>query len=538
MEKLLLSGAVIAMLCIMSIRFSTKFNIPSLLMFVVLGMLLGSDGLFKIYFDDFKLSYQICTFSLIYIMFYGGFCMNWKKARPIALQAGILSSVGVALTCFFVGLFCHFVMRMSLSEGLLIGAVLSSTDAASVFNILRMRKLNLKGGIAPILEMESGSNDPFAYMLTLIMLGLMGNEGSSFSLLLFSQIFFGAGLGFLSGHIGIFLLKHFSFKEEGIQSIFVAMIALLAYAMPTLMNGNGFLSVYIAGIVLGNAKLKNKISLVLFFDAITQMMQIVLFFFLGLLAFPSQIPSIFFPAIAIALFLTFVARPMSIFLCMFPFKVPKDQKLFIAWSGLRGAASIVFAIMTVVSPVYTKNDIFHIVFFVSLLSITFQGGSLPMVAKKLDVIDETNDTRKTFNDYIDDDPLELISLPIVKESPWRDKMLQDIIFPVNMLAVSVIRGDETILPKGNTRIIEGDVLVLCCPSYEGDKIYLEEIDVDEKHPWLGLRLSEIDLSNDLLVVMIKREEQVIIPKGDVVVIEKDRLVMCRKEDEGSEIRIA
>lgn len=531
MEKILLLGAVIIIICIMSIRFSTKFNIPSLLIFVLLGMILGSDGLFKIPFDNFSLSYKICTFSLIYIMFYGGFCMNWKKAKPISIQAGLLSTLGVVLTCIFVGLFCYTVIKTTLLEGMLIGAVLSSTDAASVFNILRMRKLNLKGGIASLLEMESGSNDPFAYMLTIIILGMMAKEGMSFPLLLFTQITFGAGFGFLSGYAGLFLLRHLSFKEEGIQSIFVAMIALIAYALPAVLNGNGFLSVYIAGIILGNAKLKNKISLVLFFDAITQMMQIILFFFMGLLAFPSQIPSIFLPAVAIALFLTFVARPLSIFLCMIPFRIPGNQKLFIAWSGLRGAASIVFAIMTVVSPVYTKNDIFHIVFFVSLLSLTFQGGLLPLVAKKLLVIDEQNDTRKTFNDYIDDNPLELVSLPIVKESPWRNKSLQDIVFPVHMLAVSIIREKETILPKGNTVIREGDTLVLCCPSYEGDKIYLDEIEIDEKHEWSNLSLSEIDVSNDFLIVMIKRQEDILIPKGDVVIKEGDTLVMCKKEEE-------
>lgn len=531
MEKLLLFGGLIVILCIISIRFSTKFNIPSLLIFVVLGMLLGSDGLFKIPFDNFDLSYKICTLSLIYIMFYGGFCMNWKKARPISVQAGVLSTVGVVLTCILVGLFSYKVVDTSLMEGLLIGAVLSSTDAASVFNILRMRKLNLKGGIASVLEMESGSNDPFAYMLTIIVLGLIANDGISFPLLIFSQITFGVGFGFLTGYLGLFMIRHLRFKEEGILSIFVAMIALLGYTLPSVLNGNGFLSVYIAGIILGNAKLKNKVPLVHFFDAITQMMQIVLFFFMGLLASPSQIPSIFASAIAIFLALTFLARPISIFLCLSPFKLAWNQTAFIAWSGLRGAASIVFAIMTVVSPIYTKIDIFHIVFFVSLLSLTFQGGLLPLVARKLDVIDEENDIRKTFNDYIDDKPLELISLPIAEESHWVGRRLQDITFPEHMLAVSVIRGEETILPKGNTLIQAGDTLVICGPSYEGHKIYLEEIEIDKDHEWSELTLSQIDVSNDFLIVMIKRKDDIIIPKGDVTVKSDDILVMCKKEEE-------
>lgn len=530
MEQTLLFGAIIVLVCILSIRFSARFSIPSLLIFVILGMVLGSDGLFKIPFDDFALSYNICTFSLIYIMFYGGFCMNWKKAKPISLQAGLLSTVGVVFTCLFVGIFCFYALKTSLLEGMLIGAVLSSTDAASVFNILRMRKLNLKGGIASLLEMESGSNDPFAYMLSIVILGLMSKSELSIPLLILTQLTFGLCFGLIIGRSGIFLLKHLRFKEEGIQSIFVAMLALLAYAIPSVLNGNGFLSVYITGIVLGNAKLKNKVHLVHFFDAITQMMQIVLFFFMGLLAFPSHIPSIFASAIAIVLFLTFIARPLSIFLCMIPFDVPVNQKIFVAWSGLRGAASIVFAILTVVSPVYTKNDIFHIVFFVSLLSLTFQGGLLPLAAKKLSVIDEENDTRKTFNDYIDNTPLELISLPIAQESHWVGKRLQDISFPEHMLAVSVIRGNETILPKGNTLIQEGDTLVICGPSYEGHKIYLEEIEVDKEHEWNRLTLSQIDVSNDFLIVMIKRKDEIIIPKGDVTIKSDDILVMCKKEE--------
>lgn len=420
-------------------------------------------------------------------------------------------------------------MKIGLLEGMLIGAVLSSTDAASVFNILRMRKLNLKGGIASLLEMESGSNDPFAYMLTIILLGMLSGRGLSIPSLLFTQLIFGAGFGMMIGWGGVFLLDRLRFTEEGIESIFVAMLALFAYALSSSLNGNGFLSVYITGIILGNAKLKHKVALVLFFDAITQMMQIILFFLMGFLAFPSQIPGIALTAIAIALFLTFIARPLGVFFCLLPFQLPSRQKIFISWSGLRGAASIVFAIMTVVSPVYTKNDIFHIVFFVALMSITFQGGLLPLVAKKLDIVDDANDIRKTFNDYIDDNPLQLISLPIVKDSPWRDKELQDIVFPMNMLAVSVIRGDQTILPKGGTRILDGDTLVLCCPSYEGDQIYLEEVEIDDKHPWAGKSLSQIDLSNDFLVVMMKRRDEILIPKGDRVVHRDDILVMCRKE---------
>lgn len=529
MNEMMLIAAIIVLICIISTRFSAKFNIPSLIVFIVLGMMFGSDGIFRIHFSDYVFSEQICTVSLIYIMFYGGFCMNWKSAKPIAYKAGLLSTVGIVLTCGFVGLFAHLVLKVSLLEGLLIGAVLASTDAASVFNILRMKKLNLKGGIAPLLEMESGSNDPFAYMLTITILGMIANEGTSVPLLLFTQIVFGVGLGFGCGWLGLFLSKHFEFKEVGLQSIFIMMIALLAFSLPSLINGNGFLSVYITGIILGNAKLKNKIDLVHFFDGISQMMQIVLFFLLGLLATPSQIPDVILPAILIVLFLTFIARPITVFICLSPFKVPINQQLFIAWSGLRGAASIVFAIMCVVSPAYTSKDIFHIVFFVALLSITLQGSLLPLVAKKLNVEDKNNDIMKTFNDYIDDQPLELIEVSLTKDHPWINQTLQTIVIPTNMLVVSIKRDRETILPKGNTQIKQGDILIMCSPAYEGTDIYLEEVYIDEKHFWIGLNMNEIDVANHFLVVMIKRNDEFIIPKGDTIINVNDILIMCRND---------
>lgn len=530
MNELLLIGAIIVIICIISTKFSAKFNVPSLLAFIGLGMLLGSDGLFKIHFADYHFSEQLCTIALIYIMFYGGFCMNFKSAKPIALKAGLLSTLGIVLTCGLVGIFAYFVLGTSLLEGLLIGAVLASTDAASVFNILRMRKLNLKGGIAPLLEMESGSNDPFAYMLTVILLGLMVKEGTSIPLLLFTQIVFGVGFGFLCGYLGLFLSKRLCFKEVGLQSIFIMMIALLAFSLPATLNGNGFLSVYITGIILGNARLKNKIELVHFFDGISQMMQIVLFFLLGLLAFPSQIPQVILPAIIITLFLMFVARPLSVFICLSPFKVPINQQLFIAWSGLRGAASIVFAILCVVSPAYTNNDIFHIVFFVSLLSITIQGGLLPYMAKKLKVEDEGNDTMKTFNDYIVDKPLDLIEVHLSEDHPWNHQLLQHIVMPTGMLIVSIKRDGKTILPKGSTMILENDTLIMCSPAYEGTDIYLDEVNIDEKHFWVGMNMNEIDIANHFLVVMIKRKEQLIVPKGDTVIEVNDTLIMCKKEN--------
>lgn len=524
LNEFLLLSAVIALVCLIMVKFGAKLGVPSLLLFIGLGMMLGSDGIFRIHFDDFELSEKICTIALIYIMFYGGFCMNWQSAKKVAVKAGILSTIGIVLTCGVVGLFAHYILKMSLLEGMLIGAVLASTDAASVFNILRMKKLNLKEGIAPLLEMESGSNDPFAYMLTIIILSMMSNSSFSIIELVLRQIGFGLGFGFFCGYLGYQMSKWLRFKEVGIQSVLVFGIALLSYALPSILQGNGFLSVYITGIILGNVKISKKVEMVHFFDSISQIMQMVLFFLLGLLAFPSQIPQIIPTAIAIALFLTLVARPITIWVCMLPFGMSLREQLFISWCGLRGAASIVFAIMTVVSVAYTDHDIYHIVFFVSLLSITIQGWLLPKAARFLKVEDSNNNTMKTFTDYIENKPLELVSIMMNTEHPWVHHKLEEVTMASNMLIVGIERDQSIFYPKGDTEILPDDIVIACCHAYEGEDIYLEELYIKKKHPWVGKTMQEINEHQRFLVTMIKRQECFIVPKGDTHIEAEDTLV--------------
>ena len=526
---LLVGGLVIMVSTVMS-KFSQRYNIPSLLLFVGLGMVLGVNGIFHIEFSNYQISQDIATFCLIFIMFYGGFGISWAKAKPIALQAGLLSSLGIVLTTFFMGVFAHFVLGFTWLEAFLMGAVMSSTDAASVFNILRMRQLNLKGGIASLLEMESGSNDPFAYMLTIIILGLMSGSDQSIGLLLISQLAFGAGFGLLVGRLGVWMIQHIQFKESSIKAIFVAMIAILAFAIPTLLQGNGFLSAYMAGVLIGNAQLKHKKDLVLFFDAITQMMQIILFFMLGLLSDPMDMPRVFLPALAIFAFLTLVSRPLSVWLTLKPFKEAWNVVGFLSVGGLRGAASIVFAMMTVVSSAHLDHDIFHIVYIVALLSIIIQGSSLTWAAHTFDVIDEDNDVRLTFNDYIDQMPIELTSFQVDEESHWVNQDIKDIHFPSPSLVVGINREDHFFLPQGGTQVQAGDQLILSSPSYRGDDLYLDEVLVGEDHPWKNLKLFQIETKDVLLIAMIKRKDRILIPDGNTQILENDTLVLCKLED--------
>lgn len=455
----LLVGSIVIILCILFNKVSNRAGIPMLLGFILLGMMFGSDGFVKIKFENFKFAEDICSVALIFIMFYGGFGTKWDEAKSVAGKSLLLASFGVVLTAFITGFFCHFVLKMPLLEGMLVGSVLGCTDAASVFSILRSKNLNLKDGTASILEMESGSNDPFAYMMTIVVLYLMSGTASFFDMatLTLSQLFFGVICGALVAYIGEQFLRKMDMEVEGFGAIFVFAIAILGYALPTLINGNGYLSVYIIGIYLGNSKkIPNKEELVGFFNGVNSLMQVIIFFILGLLAFPSQLPKIFPLAFIIALFLTFIGRPIAVFFILLPFRkkmifirgaeelkkirsAERNQRILISWSGLRGASSIVFAILAVVGVTNTQYDIFHIVFTVVLLSISFQGTLIPLVAKRFNMIDENSDVMRTFNDYTEENEIQFIKIRVDKDSKWANNLIREISLPPNTLIAMINR---------------------------------------------------------------------------------------------------
>lgn len=530
MTSYILLVAAVILLCLSLNKMSNKLGIPMLLAYILLGMMFGTDGILKIPFDNFTIAEQICTVSLIFIMFYGGFGTNWKQAKPVAGKAVLLSTVGVILTAVTTGAFCHFILRMDFWESMLIGSVISSTDAASVFSILRSKRLNLKNNTASMLEVESGSNDPCSYMLTVIILTIMSGElsGSSLVVMIFSQIIFGILVGVVVALAAAFILKKANFATDGFDTIFVFSMALVSYAGASMINGNGYLAAYIAGIILGNTPLHHKKSLVHFFDGITGLMQMLIFFLLGLLAYPSQLPKILPIALAIAVFLTFVARPVSVFAILMPFRCPVKQQLLVSWAGLRGAASIVFAIMATVSPAYTKNDLFHIVIFIVLFSISIQGTLLGLVAKKLDMIDENGNVMKTFSDYSDEMPVEFVKISIKAGHPWENRRIKDLTSLPDLLLVLILRGEERIIPNGNTVVLAGDKIVLSALSPEENLgICLTEIPIEKDSKWIGKPLSRIKLGEEKLVLVLKRNEKVVIPNGNTVIRENDVLVISQ-----------
>lgn len=525
--NLLLISSVI-LLCILLHRVSDKIGVPMLLAFIVLGMAFGTDGIVKIPFENYELAENVCSTALIFIMFYGGFGTSWNEARPVAVKSVLLSTLGVVITAALTGFFCYFILKFSFLDSMLIGSVVSSTDAASVFSILRSKNMGLKYGTASMLELESGSNDPCSYMLTAVVLSAMSGTASAGSIfyMIFAQLFFGILFGCLIALAARFILRHINFDIAGFDMAFVIAVALLSYTLPSIAGGNGYLSAYMVGIILGNTKIKNKKSLVNFFDGITGLMQMLIFFLLGLLATPSQLPRIFLPALAIALFLTLAARPLAVSAILAPFKCRLNQQVLVSFAGLRGAASIVFAIMATVDEAYTGFDVYHIVFCIVLLSILFQGSFLSQAAKKLNMSDTETDVMKTFSDYSEEADLQFIRIRITEEHTWSHKAVKDISLPPDTLFLMLLRGEETVIPSGETIFRPGDTAVLSARGYqEQEHLELTEMKITAKSPWIGIKISDFSPYPGELVIMILRGDETVVPKGDTIIMENDLLVI-------------
>ena len=526
-EALLLMGCVI-LLCTLMGRYLDRLAVPSLLIFIALGMCFGENGLLRIPFDDYDAANVICSASLIFIMFYGGFGTNLNAARPVVVQSVVLSTLGVAGTAGAVAAFAHLVLGLPWVESFLIGSVISSTDAASVFNILRSKKLALKYHTDSLLEIESGSNDPISYMLTTVAVGIMGGQDVFIPLLLVQQIAIGALGGLLLGKLAIWSLRRGMFPSEQSQTIFVFAVVILSYALPTVLGGNGYLSSYLCGIYMGSTKLPQKRNLVHFFDVVTDVAQVLIFFLLGLLVTPVELPSVLLPALAIMVFLTFLARPAVVSVLMLPFRPSLAQVGVVSWAGLRGVASIVFAIMAVLQGAETRYNLFNLVFCIVLLSISLQGSLLPRVSAKLSMIDHTADVSKTFNDYQEESDIDFIKIHLDKNHPWNGKTLKELPLPSDLLVVMIARREETIVPNGSTVLLPGDLLVLAARAFEDrENLFLQEIVVEKGHKWVGRSLRQIPTRSDTLIVMIKRGNETIIPGGSTILQAGDTLVIAQ-----------
>lgn len=468
-ENVLLVGAVIWFISIVLSKTGYKFGVPVLLVFLLVGMLLGVDGL-GIKFDNYKYAQIIGMVALTIILFSGGMDTKFSDIKPV-LGAGVaLSTFGVLFTTLFTGLFIYGishafsnVIQIPLTLALLLAATMSSTDSASVFNILRSQKMGLRNRLQPLLEFESGSNDPMAYMLTIVMIQVIqGGETADVNvwMIIFNfllQFGFGLVFGFLLGKVFVWIINKIDLQNKTLYPIMMLSFIFFIFSFTNLFHGNGYLAVYVAGIVMGNSKMTESKSISSFLDGITWLVQIVMFLVLGMLVNPNEMFKIAVPALIIGIFVILIARPLSVFLCLLPFKgIGKRSKIFISWVGLRGAAPIIFATYPMVEGIEGASLIFNVVFFITLASLIIQGTTIPKVANWLKLSTEKDDGPENFGVDIPEELNTILQQQVVQD----DAYLKDYPLPEGTLVMIVERKQKYIVPNGKLLLKKGDKLLL------------------------------------------------------------------------------
>ncbi len=485
LENILLIGSVLLGLSIAAGKTSYRLGVPTLILFVIVGMLAGSEGIGKINFNNPAVTRFIGIVALNFILFSGGLETRWEVIKPVFWHGLTLSTLGVFLTALSVGLFVWAITDFTFYEGLLLGAIVSSTDAAAVFSILRSKNLGLKKNIRATLELESGSNDPMAYFLTIAVMGLiLSKDHSALSIipLFIKQVLIGGAVGLLTGRLGKELINRIELDFMGLYPVMVISLMFFTFSFTDFIGGNGFLAVYLSAVYLGNQYLIHKKSIMQVFDGLAWLMQIVLFLTLGLLVFPGQIVPLIGVGLLVSAFLMFVARPFSVFASLLPFRLKLKTITFISWVGLRGAVPIVFATFPLLAGIQKSQMIFNLVFFISLTSVLFQGTTLKYVAKWLRVSVPEKAKQKTPPDIELSDTMksELTEIEIGEKSPAAGKRILDIGFPRAALIALIKRRGRFITPNGSTVIEPNDTLVIIAENAESLRLVHECLDIKEK----------------------------------------------------------
>jgi potassium/hydrogen antiporter len=465
-ENLLLIASVLLLLSIIASKASGRLGVPALLLFLIIGMLAGSEGPGGIYFDDPWLAQLVGVIALAFILFDGGLSTEWKVVRPVFRGGLALSSIGVLVSAIAVGVLAYTLLNFSLIEGLLLGAIVSSTDAAAVFSILRSRDVRLKGRLEPLLEFESGSNDPMAVFLTIGFTSLLVNPSGSLVDLLplfFKQMTLGLVLGYGLGKGMVFIVNRIKLGYEGLYPVLTITLVLLAYGATASLGGNGFLAVYLAGLVMRHTDFLHRRTVMRFHDGQAWLMQIAMFLTLGLLVFPSQLLPIIGAGLLVSAFLILVARPASVFLSLLFFNMSLKEKIMVSWVGLRGAAPIILATFPLVERAPQANTIFNLVFFIVLTSVLLQGMFIMPVARWLKVDDVVSSRTFKFPlEFIDSTEFDnqLIEISLDSTSAIAGKRIIDLHLPDSALVVLIGRGDRFIVPSGETALESGDRLMI------------------------------------------------------------------------------
>lgn len=473
-ELILLIGSFLFFISMLVGKAGHKFGVPVLLLFLLVGMVFGGDG-FGLKFENIQVAQAIGTVALTLILFSGGLDTKFEEIKPIMRKGIILATLGVLLTALFTGFFVWWLsakIYMGLGIGfltaMLLASTVSSTDSASVFGILRSKGLVLKNNLRPMLELESGSNDPMAYMLTITFISII-NSGSNPNYLIVAatiliQLVVGALLGFGLGKVAVFTINRIKMDNISLYPILLLIMGIFIFSTTYYLKGNGYLAVYIAGLVIGNSRFAHKRTSMNFMDGFAWMSQILLFLTLGLLVNPSELIPVLVPGVIIALFMIFVARPLTVFLCLLPFrKIAIKDKLYVSWVGLRGAVPIIFAILPLAAEVPGARVAFNIVFVITIVSLLVQGTSLPIVAKWLGLAEKPS-KYKSFQDFDVEFAEEIKSamteIIITEETLKHGRNLMEMPLPHKTLAVMIKRGDKFFVPTGQTELLINDKLLV------------------------------------------------------------------------------
>lgn len=474
-EYILLGLSILFLLSMLAGKASSKFGVPALLLFLGVGMLCGTDGI-GIQFDNIQVAQTIGTIALCIILFSGGMDTKISEIRPIMAQGITLATLGVFLTAAITGFLIWWILGMTMKSAsvglltsLLLASTMSSTDSASVFSILRSRGLRLKNNLRPMLELESGSNDPMAYLLVITLLEVIKmdanpNYWAAIGMLVL-QLGIGAIAGFLLGKLSVRLINKIEIDNPSLYPILVFTFCMFIFSFTYFIKGNGYLAIYVGGLVIGNSKFVHKRSALHFFDGLAWLSQLLMFLTLGLLVNPHELVPVIVPSLIISLLMIFIARPLSVFLCLLPFRnMSIKDKTYISWVGLRGAVPIIFAILPLAADIPHARTIFNIVFFCTLVSLLVQGTSLPKVAQWLGLVDEPKKVAelKDFDIDFSDEIKSITSEIHITETILRNgNLLMDLALPDKTLAVMVKRGGLYFVPTGKTALqIDDKILII------------------------------------------------------------------------------
>lgn len=464
-DNILLIGSVLLLISVLAGKAINRLGVPTLIFFLVVGILAGSEGIGGIYFDNAAIAQFIGTVALIFILFSGGLDTSWQAIRPVIGRGIALSTIGVFMTALSVGLFMYFVFDFTLLEGMLLGSIVSATDAAAVFSILRTKGIGLKGYLRPVLELESGSNDPMAYFLTITFTSMIAAGSSDIAGMIpafFREFILGGVLGYAMGKGGVWLINSVSIKSEGLYPVLTFALAMFTYSATHYIGGNGFLAIYLSAVIMGNSNMVHRRSLIRFYDGQAWLMQIIMFLTLGLLVFPSRILPLVAMGLLISAFLIFIARPIGVFASLSLFRSNTRSKLFVSWVGLRGAVPIVFATYPLVVGIDKADLIFNLVFFISVTSVLIQGTTLSQVAKLLKVSVPAKAKRRIGMDFEATDNIKTVmaDLVIPRGATSIGKRIVDLGIPATVTILSIKRQSVYITPNGSTRLQDDDAIAV------------------------------------------------------------------------------